>query len=679
MMCEILAPVGGQQQLLAAVRCGADAVYLGLQSFNARRNADNFDGTSLAETVSYCHARGVRVHVTVNTLVTDDEFSSLEDAAAEIAAAGVDAVIIQDLAVLRLFRDRYPTIARHASTQMTVHNTEGAQMMRELGFDRVVLSRELSLEEIRKISQSVDIELEAFVHGALCMSISGGCYLSSMLGGRSGNRGLCAQPCRLEFRSGNKEYALSLKDMSHIRYISAMREAGVVSFKIEGRMKRPEYVAAAVTACRNARDGKPYDEQTLQAVFSRSGFTDGYLTGKRSPDMFGHRRRDDVVSANSVFDELAALYRAEPSILPISISFEMRSGSPAVLTAECEGDTVTAVGPVPEPAKSRPTEKDDAFRALSKTGGTPFFVDSFDFLADDGLFLPVSAMNAMRRDALDALLANRGRIAPHAEAEMQFAAPPQLQKSTAAPKLRARFEHFEQITMAEVLDLIVLPVSQIIAHPESVQLYGEKLAAELPSLSFPETEDRDILALERVKALGVASAVADNIYAVRLAREMGFKVHGGWGLNITNSIAAEEYSKLGLLSLTASFELSMDRIKRLAGAAEKGVIAYGYLPLMRMRACPAKHMGCAKCGGNSTLTDRKGIVFPLLCSEKRYTTLLNSVPLYIGDRNLTGLDFAALYFTTESRSRCETVLDLMLDHLPFDADRTGGLYYRELK
>ena len=262
--CEILAPVGGHEQLLAAVRCGADAVYLGTKGFNARRNAENFEADSLREAVSYCHARGVKLYVTVNTLITDAEKELLEDEARMIAASGADAVIIQDMAVFRLFRDRCPTIKRHASTQTAVHNCDGAKLLRDIGYDRIVLARELSMAEMEKIINESGIEAEAFVHGAHCMSLSGACYLSAMLGGRSGNRGLCAQPCRLDFRIGDADHALSLKDMSYIDHIRELADIGVASFKIEGRMKRPEYVAAAVTACVNALAGKEYDKETLQ-------------------------------------------------------------------------------------------------------------------------------------------------------------------------------------------------------------------------------------------------------------------------------------------------------------------------------------------------------------------------------------------------------------------------------
>jgi len=325
MTIEILAPAGGQEQLIAAVRSGADAVYLGTRSFNARRNAENFDGESLSEAVKYCHGRGVRVHATVNTLVKDAELQSLYKEIEMLAAFGIDAVIVQDLAVAELFQRHCPSMPLHASTQMVIHNLEGALAAEELGFSRVVLARELTIEEIRKICSGTKIQIETFVHGALCMSISGQCYLSSILGERSGNRGLCAQPCRLGFKSGSRDYALSLKDMSHISHIGELMEAGVSSLKIEGRMKRPEYVAAAVSACREAVSGKAADLTDLQAVFSRSGFTDGYITGKRNLEMFGHRTREDVEASKTVLGKIASSYRNELSRIPVDMKLLLKA------------------------------------------------------------------------------------------------------------------------------------------------------------------------------------------------------------------------------------------------------------------------------------------------------------------------------------------------------------------
>ena len=675
--CEILAPVGGHEQLLAAVRCGADAVYLGTKGFNARRNAENVEADSLREAVSYCHARGVKLYVTVNTLITDAEKELLEDEARMIAASGADAVIIQDMAVFRLFRDRCPTIKRHASTQTAVHNCDGAKLLRDIGYDRIVLARELSMAEMEKIINESGIEAEAFVHGAHCMSLSGACYLSAMLGGRSGNRGLCAQPCRLDFRIGDADHALSLKDMSYIDHIRELADIGVASFKIEGRMKRPEYVAAAVTACGNALAGKEYDKETLQAVFSRSGFTDGYLTGSRGREMFGFRTKEDVTAAGDVLSELSGLYRAESGRIETTMALTLREGIPSELTVSDGENSVTVTGAVPEKAINRPTDEETAYRSLSKTGGTPFRAGSFSFTSDGGLMMPVSGLNALRRDALDRLTDMRGMTRPHpfAEAEQKETA---AYKAPAEPELWIRCASADRIP-EETAGRVILPLREIAARPGLIEELGERLTGELPAVSFPEYEEEIRLLAGELTDAGLRSLYTDNIYGIYLGNSLGVRVIGGAGLNIANTDAALFYAALGVSDITVSFEISMNAIRRMGGGFRKGYVAYGYLPLMRLRACPGKLAGgCAKCGGETFLTDRKGVTFRLECFGKRYSTLLNSVPLHIADRDLAPADYMILWFTSESGKDCARILREYRDRAPGTGERTGGLYYRKL-
>ena len=671
----ILAPAGGLAQLQAAVRCGCDAVYLGAKGFNARRNAENFDETTLLEAVAYCHGRGVELYVTVNTMIMDGELDALEETVALIAEAGVDAVILQDMAALRLFRERYPSIRRHASTQTAVHNVDGALWLQEQGFDCIVLARELSLREMEKICRAVDIQTEAFVHGAHCMSVSGACYLSAMLGGRSGNRGLCAQPCRLDWRGGGRSHALSLKDMSLIGHIREMADAGVDFLKIEGRMKRPEYVAAAVTACRDAREGLPYDEQSLRAVFSRSGFTDGYLTGRRTPDMFGYRRKEDVTGADAVLGELAGLYRAERQCVPVRLRFFLHEGVPARLEATDGVHTAAAVGAVPEAARTRATDAASAERNLTKTGGTPFSVEGFEAEVDGGLMLPASALNALRREVLDGLLAQRSEIVPHAAADFAFPALPR-HTGPAEPALWARFRTAEQVGGAERLERVLLPAEAVDAAV--LGRFGERLIAELPAVLFPEDEDAFGARLAALRDAGLRAVLSDNLYGIRLGRRLGLEVYGGFGLNIANSQALAFYAGQGLKSVTASFELSMERLRALGGTLPRGAMAYGYLPLMRLRACPLRTARGCSCGGVPALTDRMGVRFPMECAGRRYQTLLNSVPLHIAERDTRGLDYLLLYFTGETPEECARVIGEFALRQKSAGPRTGGLYYREL-
>ncbi|PKM39999.1 MAG: peptidase U32 [Firmicutes bacterium HGW-Firmicutes-9] len=673
---EILSPVGGEEQLIAAVRCGANAVYLGGQNFNARRNAANFAETDLTKAVSYCHARGVKVYVTVNTIVLDAELSALEEEADRIAQSGADAVIIQDIAVLRLFQQRYPTLKRFASTQTAVHNVDGARFLESVGFDNIVLARELSLEEIATICASVSIQKEAFIHGAHCMSVSGACYLSAMLGGRSGNRGLCAQPCRLNWTSGDHPYALSLKDMSLLPHLQELAKAGVNSFKIEGRMKRPEYVAAATAACKLALEGKPYDAESLRAVFSRSGFTDGYLAARRDGQMFGYRTKEDVTGADGVLGSLAALYRNETPLVPVDLHFKLDE-THATLTVSDGAHSITTEGGAPERAIHRALDKENAKKNLEKTGGTPFFVRSFTAEITDGYTMPASALNAMRREALDALLELRGQPQPHKREDYEITAPARYLSQREKPALWARFYQKDQIACTDSFEKIILPAEEIDA--ELIAALGDQLIAQLPTVLFPEDEPAFDVKLEALASQGLSAVWANNIYGINLGKRLGLTVHGGYGLNCTNTEAVRFYETQDLASLTLSFELSMNAIKSLGGTISRGIVSYGSLPLMQLRNCPIKaSIGCADCGQNGALTDRMHVRFPVECDHYRTVALLNSVPLDIAERNMRGLDHQILYFTRETPQEISAVTERFIAGEKTDEPHTTGLYYRPL-
>ena len=676
---EILAPVGGKQQLIAAVRSGANAVYLGAKGFNARRNAENFESCDLAETVRYCHSHNVKVHVTLNTLVTDDELNSLYETADEVAAAGVDAVIVQDMAVFRYLKTVYPELRLHASTQTVVHNASGAQFMKELGFSRVVLARELTIDEIIKINESVDIETEAFIHGALCMSVSGACYLSGMIGGRSGNRGLCAQPCRLDFRSGDREYALSLKDMSHIKYIEELEKAGVCSLKIEGRMKRPEYVAASVSACRAALEGRDYDEETLRAVFSRGGFTDGYITGSRDLDMFGHREKEDVEAAAKVLKDIENTYHKENQLLPVDMELTV-SEDGCALRAECLGKTALVTGEPAIPARERSTDEALARQNLSRLGGTQFYLNRLTVNEREGLMVPPSALNAMRREAIGALdekLGEKNEYEKHPFDHHRL--DKTLPGRSEEPRLWARFFRAEQISDADGYEKIILPLWELKRNESVLKEYGGKVLAELPAVAFPEYEDRTEETVSYLAGLGLSGVYAENAYGITMSKKYGLDIYGGAGLNILNSSAMEIYEKQGLKGAAVSFELSLSRAEALECSVKKGIVAYGYLPLMRLRNCPAKtERGCGGCHGDRSLKDRRNVSFPILCEDRLFSTLLNSVPLHIADRRVRNTDFLLLYFTKESKTECHKIFDDYVNHRRSDEPRTGGLYFRTL-
>lgn len=685
---RLLAPAGGREQLTAAVRCGADAVYLGAGSFNARASAENFGGGSLREAVAYCHGRGVAVHVTLNTLVTDQETRPLLRQLREIAESGADAVIVQDLGVAALARQCCPSLPLHASTQLSVHTVKAAQAMKDLGFSCIVLARELTGPEIATIRRGVgeETELEVFVHGALCMSLSGQCYLSSMLGERSGNRGRCAQPCRLDFRApGGREYALSLKDLSLLPRVKELAEAGADLLKIEGRMKRPEYVAAATAACRAALDGRPYDMDTLRAVFSRSGFTDGYFTGRRTLEMFGWRRKEDVTAAAGVLRELEASYRAESPRVPVEMTVTIRPEEPAALTVGDGTRRVEKRGAVPEKALNHPTDEALCRRALEKTGGTPFRLETLHCDIAPGLMVPVSALNALRKEGLEELLRLREEIVPH-----PFQLPegdPEVHLKLLDlryPQLRVRLEKAEQLSpeVTGPAELVILPVEEIAAHRELLTLLGDRLAAELPVFLPPLEEEALGKLLAELRQEGLGKALCGGPGQLRLAKESGLRAYGDYGMNVLNSYALRECRELGAEDMTLSFESGLRQGRAMGDYLPYGIIGYGYLPLMTFRACPIQGAkGCGRCQGRGVLTDRLGKEFPVVCRGRRYSQLLNTVPLYLGDKKdaLEGFRHVTLRFTVEDPRRCARVMQLWQEDAAFREERTNGLYFRELK
>lgn len=672
---EILAPAGGMPQLVAAVRSGADAVYVGLKKFSARASAMNFDREELKEAVKYCHTYGVKLHVTLNTLVYENEYGELFDSLSQICEAGVDAVIVQDFAVAKYIKKACPEIELHASTQMAIHNAEGAREAYRLGFSRVVLARELTLEEIKNIRKNTprELELEAFVHGALCMSASGRCELSAMLGGRSGNRGACAQPCRLDFSCGKMHSCLSLKDMSYISQINELYGAGVCSVKIEGRMKRPEYVAAAVNACVCARDGGTPDTELLKNIFSRSGFTDGYLTGKRTRDMFGVRTKEDVEASKTALSKTSELYRRERQRVPVN--FELFIGeNETKLTISDKINTTFAIadGAVAN-EDSAPADEAFASNFLSRLGGTPYLMECVKVVNPSGLSVRASIINSLRREAAEKLSALRAESVKYTFSTPQIEKYPR--KNITKTEIYVKSLAWEKISsFADRADKIVLPISEILSNKSEIrEKLGDfsKTVAEIPSLvySFEVLDEK----IDEIKALGIKTLFCDNIGSVAYAREKNFEIIGGFGLNIVNSDALDKYSQMGVGEATLSPEIPLSAVKELSGNTKTGLFAYGYLPLMLLRSCPVRAaVGCEKCGGNGEITDRLGIKFSVVCHNKVYSELLNSVPHYIGDRKLH-VDFALLSFTKESSRECREVFDKFVRGEKI-AKRTTGLY-----
>ena len=682
---EILAPVGSEEMLRAAVFSGADAVYLGFSGFNARTGAGNFDADSLKEAVRFCHARGVAVHVALNTTVYGTELSALEQAIRAVAASGADAVICQDLAVATLIGKIAPQLPRHGSTQMSVHTLQGALELKELGFTRVVLARELSLPEVEHITKHCGIETECFIHGALCMSVSGQCYMSAFLGGRSGNRGSCAGPCRLPFEANalpegkpGRLHHLSLKDNSAIDKLDKLQALGVASAKIEGRLRTPEYVAAAVSACLAGREGRAYDRDLLKNAFSRSGFSSGYLDGKIDGTMFGVRSEADAELTKKTLPMLRELYRRERSRVPVQMKLEIEEGGEKLTVTDADGNKAFAYGDAePQPARTDPTESLN--RSLAKTGGTPFTAEKITVEMDGGpWFIPGSAVNELRREALDALLKKREVLRPWPTTEEHVAALPQR---TLPPRrtLRARFERWDQVPERALdgVEYLILPIAQADRVPRE---WRAKTLLELPRVMFGALEQDTARRIAATQDAGFAGYEVSNIAHLRLCR--GLPMTGGFGLNITNNVAAQFYAEQGLSSLLILPEVKDSDIASIAPACNgkpvpTGVMIYGHMPLMLTRACPLQNIhDCAHCDKTGVLTDRKAKKFPVRCGLG-VRTIYNPVPIYMGDKpGALAVDYGVAYFTLESREEAAQILEMIRTHAPFEGEFTRGLYFK---
>ena len=684
---EILAPVGNEEMLRAAVFSGADAVYLGFSGFNARTSANNFNADTLKDAVTFCHARGVAVHVALNTTVYGGELPALEQAIRAVAASGADAVICQDLAVATLIGKIAPQLPRHGSTQMSVHSLQGALELKELGFTRVVLARELSMPEVEHITKHCGIETECFVHGALCMCVSGQCYMSAFLGGRSGNRGSCAGPCRLPFEANalpegkpGRLHHLSLKDNSVIDKLDKLQALGVASAKIEGRLRTPEYVAAAVSACLAGREGRAYDRDLLKNAFSRSGFTSGYLDGKIDGTMFGVRSEADAEQTKKTLPMLRELYRRERSRVPVKMKLEIEEGGEKLTVTDADGSKAFAYGDAePQPARTDPTES--LHRSLAKTGGTPFAVEDQDITVEmDGgpWFIPGGAVNELRREALDALLKKREVLRPWPTTEEHV---PALPLRTLPPHrtLRARFESWEQVPERALdgIEYFILPIAQADRVPRE---WRAKTLLELPRVMFGKLEEDTARRIAATQDAGFAGYEVSNIAHLRLCR--GLPMSGSFGLNITNQLAAQFYADNGLGSILILPEVKDSDISTIAPThngrpVPTGVLVYGHMPLMVTRACPLQNIhDCAHCDKTGVLTDRKAKKFPVRCGLG-VRTIYNPVPIYMGDKpGALTVDYGVAYFTLESREETAKILEMIRTHAPFEGDFTRGLYFK---
>lgn len=692
---ELMSPGGSLESLYAAARGGADAVYFGGGDFNARRNAKNLTQEELETAIKYLKVRDKKSYITVNTLLTDRELKELVPFLQFLNDVGASAVIVQDLAVARIIHTAFPDLPMHGSTQLTVHNLGGALALKELGFSRVVLSRELPLSEIEYISKNCGIETEIFCHGALCMCYSGQCYFSAVIGGRSGNRGLCAQPCRMQYSFYGEESKahLSLKDLCLANYINQIEKAGVSCIKIEGRMKRPEYTAYVTNVYRRAIDTKlpPTAEQLekLKILFSRDGFTDGYFTDNKGTHMFGTKDEEDVKALKLLYKEAQELYTGEEiPWVKISMRIYAHLGEKLSLSAKTEdGFCYECYGLMPELANFKPTSKEDVESSLRKTGGTIFIADNIEADVEDGLKIPLSVINAMRRQCLDAIMAQRKTHTPRRMLEWHFGYDRTNQKEE--PKYIFSFLKAEQISK-EALKLkpayIYIPIGECFENLEgfkALRATGQKIAPVLDRIIFDREWQNVLEKLEAIKDAGIDSVVCTNIGQLNVLKKMGMELRGDFGLNVFNSQTMKQLKAMGLSCQTISFELKFPQIRDISKCTDTELIVYGRLPLMITESCAIKNRdgSCSCKGGMSEMRDKTGRSFPILKESGCRNTIYNSEVLFWADKQEQykniGITYARLNFSTETARECVNVIEAYINDSGYIPDKfTRGLYQR---
>ncbi len=691
-MIELLAPAGSMEALRAAVQNGANAVYLGCGSFNARQSAKNFTPQTLVEAIKYCHIRGVDVHLTVNTLVADRELKELAELIRHAAVNNIDAFIVQDLGVAQLCRTIAPHVPIHASTQMTVHSLDGVKACAAMGMRRVVLSRELSREEIAYICQNSPVEIEVFAHGALCMCYSGQCYLSGLIGGRSGNRGRCAQPCRQSYGYGRwtDKYPLSLKDNCLVGYLRELEAMGVASIKLEGRMKRPEYVATVTATYRKALDEgtvtKPMME-ALYSAFNRQGFTDGYYTSRVDQNMFGIR---EETKEDPEFLQAArqSYETGETQLVDLKFRAVVTAEGSSLAVQDPEGRTCQVSGPRPELARNVPLTGAALAQRVAKTGGTPYRCVEVGTRVDPGLTLSAAAINAMRRDVLNQLTALRARREEHPVGKLRPLPP--TRNPSALPGLTVQVTTREQLTPAllnSATAMLYVPMHILLSDPEMTLRLVQRgrLAASLPRIVHDGEMPRLRSGLQTLADLGVKDVLIGNIGLLIPAKEAGMRIHGDFGLNVYNSWTMHTLRTLELTSATVSFEATLPQIRDMAKAVNTELIAYGRLPLMLTENCLIRgRTGECTCHLNAPvkLTDKTGADFPIIKDgDSCRSVLLNGKKLSWLDRqadlNKLGLWAIRLSFTTENSREVDRILQDYLEPQPFDHGAcTRGLYLR---
>ena len=655
---ELLCPAGSPAALDAAIEGGADAVYLGGAAFNARMFAKNFGGDDLRSAGLRAHSYGVKVYLTLNTLVTDRELPEFLRAAYDAHAAGVDAIIVADLGGAAAIHRVYPEIELHASTQASGHCSDMGKQLAELGFSRMVIARETPASDLKRTVEESPIEIEAFIHGALCVSHSGQCLFSSLVGGRSGNRGECAQPCRLPFACGRKQgYPLSLKDLTLAAHVPALIEHGVSSLKIEGRMKSPEYVRDTAKIWRRLLDenraATPEELKRLSEIFSRGGLTDGYFTEKIGHGMLGIRSDSDK-SQSRALEPFTGITKK----LPLSVSAEIKAGEPCKMTLSHGEHSVTVSGEIPQTAINAPLTRESAEKNLTKFGGTPYAVSSFDLNLDDGLMLPLSKLNELRRSALEALTQAKEQAKEPIE-KRDYS--PLRSQETRKVHTTARFYSMEQIPPAafDYFDVIYLPLHK---HKEGID------GVVLPPVIFARETEEVCEQLFAAKQKGAKYALVGNVGHLAMVKDIGLIPVGDFRLNATNNESVLQLEKLGLQETILSLELTLPQIRDIKG--NTAVVIYGRAPLMTLEKCVIKEIAdcniCAK--GKAILTDRRGVTFPVLREWEHRNVVYNSLPTCMSDKqellDRHGVTNRHFIFSTENKKEVEEIIRAHQKNLP---------------
>lgn len=661
---ELLSPAGGIEALHAAVQNGADAVYLGEKSFSARQSAENFDQENLIQAVKYAHQRGTKVYLAMNTLVSNKELASFEKGVAFAAEIGVDALIIQDFGGAEIARSVCPELPIHASTQMSAHNEKDVEYLLKRGFSRVVVARELERDEIAKIYKNTKASLEVFVHGALCVCVSGQCLMSSFIGGRSGNRGRCAQPCRqLYTAEGKQGYFLSPRDLCLLDEIGSLYDIGVDSLKIEGRMKSPEYVATVTGMYRKYLDNPvratAADVVELEKVFVRGdGFTKAYYKGINTPEMMNYTSSNDGISYRSdkeVLKKAAQTYRegAENKKIDVSGYFTMRLNEPCRLVLSDGVNSAESIGAEPEVAMNTPLDYTMLKERIGKMGQTPFALEHFECDIDNNLIVSAKEINSMRRECSDKLIEMRGLCVKREIENFEYSYSHRKRNDL---KISASVLNEKQLEGASGADYVYMPLS-LYEKSEKKDNY----IVLLPRVAYNVDEY-----IKRLKRCGAKKVAASTYGVAKALIKEGFDCIGDDGLNIYNAVSANEYKNEGINHITLSPELTQEEIRSITNATDAvcEIRAYGRQLMMTTRACLIK--GVRKkcdCERPLLLRDKTGANFYVYSDKNEHiNTVYNTAVTFMADKpnvlkNLN-VDIIRLVFTDENKDKVFEIISM---------------------